>query len=159
MDLESEMPAMTLLCLKIGDSAPDFSLPGIDGKNYSLADFKDAPVLMVVFLSNHCPYSHAAETRLLPMYAELKSKGLAVIAINPNSPAGLDVSELGYGKFYNDEVYPEIAKLYAGRTVVLRFPTSMTATLQQVAGPHTDVCARHTCLFSIAIGSFNTQGV
>ena len=44
--------------------APDFSLKGVDGKMYSLADFKDARLLMVIFLSNHCPYSHAAETRL-----------------------------------------------------------------------------------------------
>jgi ribose transport system substrate-binding protein len=74
--------------LKIGDAAPDFSLKGVDGKTYTLADFKDAPVLMVAFLSNHCPYSHAAETRLLPMVAEFKDKGLAVVAINPNSPDG-----------------------------------------------------------------------
>src|ERR1041385_582932 len=38
--------------LSIGETAPDFSLRGIDGKSYSLADFKEAPVLMVVFLSN-----------------------------------------------------------------------------------------------------------
>src|SRR5688572_3714190 len=56
--------------LAIGDPAPDFSLKGVDGKTYSLADFKDARVLMVAFLSNHCPYSHAAETRLLPLAAK-----------------------------------------------------------------------------------------
>ena len=49
----------TRIILKIGDAAPDFSLKGVDGKIYSLADFKDAPVLMVIFLSDHCPYSHA----------------------------------------------------------------------------------------------------
>src|ERR1700730_11147593 len=70
--------------LKIGEAAPDFSLPGIDGKTYTLAAFKDANLLMVVFLSNHCPYSHAAETRLLPFAAEMKPRGLAVVAINPN---------------------------------------------------------------------------
>src|SRR5262249_19512313 len=47
--------------LKIGDAAPDFSLKGVDGKIYTLANFKSARLLMVVFLSNHCPYSHAAE--------------------------------------------------------------------------------------------------
>src|SRR5436190_15495697 len=77
VDLESEMPADAKR-LKIGDSAPDFSLKGVDGKTYLLTDFKDSPLLMVIFLSNHCPYSHAAETRLLPMVEELKSKGLAV---------------------------------------------------------------------------------
>src|SRR2546430_2103385 len=75
-DLESELPADAHR-LKIGDAAPDFSLKGVDGKTYSLADFKDAPILMVTFLSNHCPYSHAAETRLLPLAAEMKARGLA----------------------------------------------------------------------------------
>ena len=55
--------------LKVGDPAPDFSLPGTDGKTYSLANFNDSPLLLVAFLSNHCPYSHAAETRLLPIIA------------------------------------------------------------------------------------------
>src|SRR5690348_2340375 len=72
--------------LKIGDTAPDFSLKGVDGKTYTLADFKDAPVLMVAFLSNHCPVSHAAETRIIPFAKEMSGKGLAVVAINPNSP-------------------------------------------------------------------------
>ena len=96
--------------LKLGDRAPDFKLLGIDGKTYTLADFKAAPVLMVVFLSNHCPYSHAAETRLLPLAREFKDKGLDVVAINPNSPDGLSVVELGYSK-YSDS-YEEM-KLYA----------------------------------------------
>lgn len=108
-DLESGLPP-DVHRLMIGDSAPDFSLLGIDGKTYNLADFKTAPVLMVVFLSNHCPYSHAAETRLLPLAAEFKAKGLEVVAINPNSPEGVDIGELGYSK-YNDS-YDEM-KLYA----------------------------------------------
>src|ERR1051325_10204400 len=96
--------------LKIGDSAPDFSLKGVDGKTYTLADFKDAPILIVAFLSNHCPYSHAAETRLIPLATEMKDKGLAVVAINPNSPDAVSVGELGYSK-YNDS-YEEM-KSYA----------------------------------------------
>jgi peroxiredoxin len=96
--------------LRIGDAAPDFSLMGIDGKTYTLADFKDAPVLMVAFLSNHCPVSHAAETRLIPYAREMSGKGLAVVAINPNSPEGLHIEELGYSK-YNDGF--EDMKLYA----------------------------------------------
>src|SRR5580704_788211 len=84
VDLESEMPP-DAHHLKIGDAAPDFSLKGVDGKTYTLADFKDAPVLMVAFMSDHCPYSHAAESRLLPLVAEMKPRGLAVVAISPNA--------------------------------------------------------------------------
>jgi peroxiredoxin len=97
-DLYSGLPA-DIKHLKIGDAAPDFSLPGIDGRTYTLADFKDAPVLMVAFLSNHCPYSHAAETRLLPMVEELRARGLAVVAINPNHPDAVALPELGYSRF------------------------------------------------------------
>jgi peroxiredoxin len=96
--------------LKIGDAAPDFSLRGVDGKPYTLADFKDAPILMVAFLSNHCPVSHAAETRIIPFAKEMSGKGVAIVAINPNSPEGLRIDELGYSK-YNDS-YDEM-KLYA----------------------------------------------
>src|SRR5437879_5739680 len=105
VDLASELPA-DAHHLAIGDAAPDFSLKGVDGKTYTLADFKAAPVLMVVFLSNHCPYSHAAETRLLLLAREFQDRGLAVVAINPNSPAGVAITELGYSK-YNDS-YPEM---------------------------------------------------
>jgi peroxiredoxin len=96
-DYEAQLPADATR-MKIGDKAPDFRLLGIDGKHYTLADFKGR-FLMVVFLSNHCPVSHAAETRLLPMVREFKSKGLDVVAINPNSNQGLGIHELGYTKY------------------------------------------------------------
>src|SRR4051812_22424144 len=79
-DLSSEMPP-DAKTLNLGDPAPDFSLPGIDGKQHTLADYASAKLLMVVFLSNHCPYSHAAETRLIPLARDFKGKGLEVVAI------------------------------------------------------------------------------
>ena len=89
--------------LNRGDAAPDFRLLGIDGRTYTLADFpaKTAPVLMVVFLANHCPFSHAPETRLIPLVREFAGQGLAVVALNPNSPDSVRIDELGYSK-YND---------------------------------------------------------
>jgi hypothetical protein len=50
--------------LQIGDPAPDFALPGIDGRTYHLADFAGADVLMVLLASNHCPTSHGIGGRL-----------------------------------------------------------------------------------------------
>ncbi|MEZ0256345.1 MAG: redoxin domain-containing protein [Chthoniobacter sp.] len=87
--------------LQIGEAAPDFSLPGIDGKTHTLAEYKGAKLFMVAFLSNHCPSSHAIEARLLKLLADTKGKGLTFIAINPNNPNGLSIDELGYSK-YND---------------------------------------------------------
>ncbi|HXC01596.1 MAG TPA: redoxin domain-containing protein [Opitutaceae bacterium] len=142
VDLESEMPA-DARHLKIGDAAPDFSLLGVDGKTYTLADFKAAPLLMVAFLSNHCPYSHAAETRLLPLYAEMKDKGLALVAINPDSPAGIAISELGYSK-YND-TYDEM-KLYA-KERGFTFPYLDDGDTQKTAKAYGCLCTPHIFIF------------
>lgn len=129
--------------LKIGDPAPDFSLRGVDGKMYSLADFKDVPLLMVVFLSNHCPYSHAAETRLLPFVAEMKSRGLAVVAINPNHPDAVRVDELGYSK-YSDS-YDEM-KIYA-KEKGFTFPYLYDGETQATAKAYGCLCTPHVFLF------------
>src|SRR5882757_7705497 len=142
ISLESEMPP-DAHHLKLGDPAPDFSLKGVDGKMYSLADFKDAPVLMVVFLSNHCPYSHAAETRLLPLAREFKDKGLAVVSINPNSPEGVAVTELGYSK-YNDS-YEEM-KLYA-KEQGFPFPYLYDGDTQVTAKAYGCLATPHVFLF------------
>jgi len=139
---ESELPADARV-LKIGDLAPDFSLPGIDGRKYSLSDFKEAPLLMVVFLSNHCPYSHAAETRLLPLYAEMRSRGLAVVAINPNHPDAVRVDELGYSK-YNDSF--EEMKLYA-KEKRFTFPYLYDGETQATAKAYGCIATPHVFIF------------
>ncbi len=70
--------------IKIGNMAPDFNLPGVDGKNYSLSDFKDKKVLVVMFTCNHCPYVQAYEDRLIALQTEFQDKGAGLVAINPN---------------------------------------------------------------------------
>jgi peroxiredoxin len=82
--------------LAIGESAPDFSLPGIDGKTYTLQSFKKAKVLVVVFMCNHCPTSQAYEDRMVKLTSDYAAKGVSVVAINPNNPNSLRYDELGY---------------------------------------------------------------
>jgi peroxiredoxin len=130
--------------LKIGDAAPDFSLLGVDGKTYTLADFKGSPLLMVVFLSNHCPVSHAAETRLLPFVAAMKGRGLAVVAINPNNQAALREEELGYSK-YTDS-YADM-KIYA-KEEGFSFPYLYDGDLQVAAKAYGCVCTPHVFIFN-----------
>jgi len=142
VDLESELPP-DAHHLKIGDAAPDFSLKGVDGKMYSLADFSNAPVLMVVFLSDHCPYSHAAESRLLPLVAEMKSRGLAVVAIMPNDPDAMAVAELGYTK-YGDS-YDDM-KLYA-KDHGFTFPYLYDGDTQTTAKAYGCLCTPEVYLF------------
>jgi len=67
--------------------APDFALPGVDGKTYSLASFSDAKALLVIFMCNHCPYVIAVQERINQLAREFKPRGLATIGINSNDPA------------------------------------------------------------------------
>jgi len=82
--------------LEIGAVAPDFNLPGVDGKEYHLADFADADILVVVFTANHCPTAQAYESRIMQLAADYKNKGVAVVAISPNDPLAVRLDELGY---------------------------------------------------------------
>ena len=82
--------------LEIGVKAPDFNLPGVDGKNYTLASFNNADILVVIFTCNHCPTAQAYEVRMKKLAADYKSKGVAVVAISPNDPKAVRLDELGY---------------------------------------------------------------
>ena len=82
--------------LAIGAAAPDFSLPGVDGKTYNIASFKNANILVVVFTCNHCPTAQAYEDRLIRITSDYAPKGVAVVAIMPNDPLSIRLDELGY---------------------------------------------------------------
>src|SRR5271165_4405025 len=82
--------------LKLGAPAPDFSLPGVDGRTYTLADFADAKILVVVFTSVHCPTAQAYEARLKRLVTDYGPRGVAVVAINPNDPEAVRLDEQGY---------------------------------------------------------------
>jgi thiol-disulfide isomerase/thioredoxin len=73
--------------LQIGASAPDFNLPGVDGKAHRLSDYASAKVLAVVFTCDSCPVSLLYEGRLQKLYRDYRNKGVALVAINPNNPS------------------------------------------------------------------------
>jgi peroxiredoxin len=82
--------------LPIGSPAPDFALPGVDGKTHKLSDYASATILAVVFECNHCPVSQLYESRIEKLYRDYKNKGVAFVAINPNNPKSIRLNELGY---------------------------------------------------------------
>jgi peroxiredoxin len=82
--------------LEIGAAAPDFALPGVDGKIHRLKDFADARVLVVLFTCNHCPTAQAYEDRIIKLHADYKGRGVALVAISPNDPRAVRLDELGY---------------------------------------------------------------
>ena len=70
--------------LRIGDKAPDLSLPGVDGKSYTLNDFKGKKILVVVFMCNHCPYVQAYLERIKAIQSDFGVKSVQVVGINSN---------------------------------------------------------------------------
>ena len=70
---------------KIGSKAPAFSLPGVDGKTYTLESFANAKGLLVVFMCNHCPYVIAIHERLNQIAKDYAAQGIAVIGINSHT--------------------------------------------------------------------------
>jgi thiol-disulfide isomerase/thioredoxin len=82
--------------LAVGSAAPDFSLPGIDGKVHRLRDYSKSRLLAIVFTCNHCPTAQLYENRIKKLAADYKDKGVALVAIEPNDPNAVRVGELGY---------------------------------------------------------------
>jgi peroxiredoxin len=67
-----------------GDPAPDFALPGVDGRTWKLSDFADKPLLAVVFWCNHCPYVLAWESRMIEIGRRYGPQGVGFVLINAN---------------------------------------------------------------------------
>jgi len=80
--------------LAIGSAAPGFALPGVDGKTHKLSDYSASPLLAIVFTCNHCPTAQLYEDRIKRLAADYRSKGVELVAIQPNDPNALRVDEM-----------------------------------------------------------------
>ena len=125
--------------LGLGSPAPDFALPGVDGKVHRLSDYAASPILVVIFTCNHCPIAQMYEQRIEQFYENYSKKGVAVVAIQGNDPKAIRIDELdssdvsdtlddmkirvGYKRLH----YPY---LYAGDTL------SVTSAYGPQATPH-----------------------
>ncbi len=90
------VPEQEVQTLKIGAKAPDFKLPGVDGRFHSLGEFDDKEVLVIIFTCNHCPTAQAYEDRMKQLVLDYEDRGVQVVAISPNSIRGLLLEECGY---------------------------------------------------------------
>lgn len=70
-----------------GWKAPDFTLPGVDGKTWSLSDVQGPKGTLVMFICNHCPYVKAIRPRLVRDLTELKALGIHAVGIMSNDPS------------------------------------------------------------------------
>lgn len=108
--------------LPLGTIAPDFSLPDTTGKTVSLADFANAPALLVAFICNHCPYVKHIQRGFADFAREYQPRGLAIVAINANdvqnypddSPARMaqEARRAGYTFPYLFDETQAVAKAY-----------------------------------------------
>ena len=125
--------------LEIGDEAPDFSLPGTDGKTYALGDFADSDILVIYFTGTHCPTSHGAMGRMLQFVEDFSDESFQFVAVNPNHSSGLRPDEFGHTDY--DETFAD-SKRYAedyGWTIPFLFDgdtQSMAKAYGCLATPH-----------------------
>src|SRR5438874_4278217 len=82
--------------LAIVAAAPDFDLPGVDGRTHPLKEYAAARVLVIVFTCNHCPTAQAYEERIQKLSDDFAPKGATLVAISPNDPKAVRLDELGY---------------------------------------------------------------
>jgi len=84
----------------IGQTAPDFDLPGTDGQRYALRDFTGGNGLLVMFICNHCPYVKAIRERLVATCRELEAYGVRAVAISANDAALYPEDDFEHMKAY-----------------------------------------------------------
>jgi peroxiredoxin len=128
--------------LPIGAPAPDFALPGIDGKTYSLRELSAGKAVVVNFTCNHCPYAKAYEDRFIELARVYSPKGIAFVAINSNDAAT-----------YPDDSFEKMKERAAARG--FNFPYLHDET-QQTARAYGAVCTPH--LFVIVGGRIAYEG-
>jgi len=107
----------------LGQQPPQFSLPAVDGKTYSLSQFQDGKPLLVMFICNHCPYVKAIEDRLVQLGHSCQKLGVNVLAICSNDPHDYpDDNFENLKKRWQEKKYPfpylhdpdqKVAKLFA----------------------------------------------
>ena len=86
------MVALETPICNFGWKAPNFSLRGIDEKNYNFSDIKGKNGTLVMFICNHCPYVKSVISRIVEDCQILQENDIGIIAIMSN-----DVNDPKYG--------------------------------------------------------------
>lgn len=109
-----------------GWPAPDFDLPGTDGRRYSLKSISGEKGLLVMFICNHCPYVKAVLDRIVRDARELKPLGINCVAIMSNDPSD-----------YPEDSWEEMGRI--ARAMDFPFPYVLDET-QAIAKAYGAVC-------------------
>ena len=141
--------------LQRGFSAPGFTLPGTDGRTYSLADLRGPKGLLVMFICNHCPYVQAVADRMVRDARELHAHGIHTVAISSNDVAAFPADSFehmqqfaaqhGFGFPYLYDESQDVAKAYGAvctpdffgfnADLQLQYRGQLDASRKQAAAP------------------------
>ena len=107
---------------ELGSIAPEFKLLSTNGVHHELRDFRNARVVVLVFMCNHCPYVHATRERINQLAQEGVAYGVQVVGINSNDSVKYpddsfeamkrEVAEQHYAFPYLWDETQEVAKAY-----------------------------------------------
>lgn len=109
--------------LPVGAAAPAFSLKNVDGKMVSLADFTASKGYIVMFSCNSCPFAQAYQDRIIQLYNDYRSKGIAMVVISSNDP-----------KKRPDDSYENLQKRAAEKKYPFPYLFDETQTVAKVYG-------------------------
>ncbi|MEM7602335.1 MAG: redoxin domain-containing protein [Verrucomicrobiota bacterium] len=132
-----------VVTLEPGAQAPDFKLPGVDGKQHTLADYDDADILAILFTCNHCPSAQGAESRIKSIVEDYAEESFQLVAISPNDPQSVRLNELGYS-VYGDTL--EDMKKHAA-DFEFNFPFLYDGETQSVSKAYGAMATPHLFIF------------
>ena len=129
--------------LPLGSPAPNFTLPGVDGKIHRLSDYDRARVLVVIFTCDHCPIAQMYESRIEKLYEEYKDRGVAVVAIEGNDPSATVIDELDSSDLGDTLADMEVRVKYKH----LHYPYLYDGATQSVAQAYGPQATPHVFIF------------
>jgi thiol-disulfide isomerase/thioredoxin len=129
--------------LEIGQAAPDFLLPGIDGKDYSLQYFDESKFLVIMFICNHCPTAQSYEDRMIQLVDDFGDKGVSFLAVSPNDPLSVRLDEMGYTDLGDDLEDMKIRAEYKK----YNFPYVYDGETQEMSRKYGPVATPHVFIF------------
>lgn len=132
--------------LSIGSPAPDFCLPGVDGKTHCLKDYAAAKVLVVIFTCDHCPMAQLYENRIKKLVEDYRGRSVAFVAIQPNNPKAIRLDELGYTDLSDSFAEMKIRAAYRH----FNFPYLYDGDTQKVARAYGPTATPHVFVFDAA---------
>lgn len=139
----SQSIARDVTPLEIGAAAPDFALPGVDGKTHRLEDYATAKVLVVIFHCNHCPTAQAYEDRIIQLHKDYQDRSVAVVVISPNDPQAVRLDELGFTDVSDSFEEMKIRAKDRG----FRFPYLYDGEKQEVSAAYGVLATPHVFVF------------